>query len=133
MGLDLYANGAPFYIEIGYIGFAVIRQQIAHTYNREFGKLYEKQYKDPFFKGYTDEEIKRWNEICNDNLDLFLNHSDCDGRLSAKECRAIIEELDKLPPLEWPNEWRTDWLDKYEKIKELLRWCAQKRHTLYFG
>mgnify|MGYP007025305689 CR=1 FL=1 len=26
---------------------------------------------------------------------------------------------------------RTDWLEKYERIKELIRWCAKTRHTLY--
>lgn len=132
MGALFYANGLPDQISIGYIGFGMVRCQLARSFSEELGYIYEKPYKDMFFKGFSEEELERWNQICPEGLDLFLWVHDTDGKLSGSQCKKIISDLDKYP-MKWPDDWRTDWLEKYERIKELIRWCAKTRHTLYIG
>lgn len=130
MGCLLFAHGAPDEVSIGYIGFGIVRCQLANSFSRELGQLYEKPYNDFSFKGFSEEELERWNQICPEGLDLFLWVSSSNGKLSATQCKKVIFDLDKYP-MKWPGDWRTDWLEKYERIKELIRWCAKTRHTLY--
>lgn len=82
------------------------------------------------FKEFSEKEVEWWNRICPEGLDLFLWVHDTGGKLSASQCKKVISDLDKYP-MKWPDDWRTDWLEKYERIKELIRWCAKTRHTLY--
>lgn len=132
MSLDLSAKGyekEP--LHIGYIGFGVIGKCIASSYNEEFGKLYAIQYDNYPFKGYAEEQIDRWNEICDDDLDILLNHSDCDGKLTYQECRKIINALDKID-FKYSDEWRQDYKEKYYVLKDMIRYCAKNRKTLWF-
>ena len=46
MGVYLHANGAPDEISIGYIGFGMVRCQLANSFSKELGQMYEKPYKD---------------------------------------------------------------------------------------
>ena len=130
MGVYLHANGAPDEISIGYIGFGMVRCQLANSFSKELGQMYEKPYKDMSFKEFSEKEVEWWNRICPEGLDLFLWVHDTGGKLSASQCKKVISDLDKYT-MKWPDDWRTDWLEKYERIKELIRWCAKTRHTLY--
>lgn len=132
MGCLFYANNGPYEVSIGYIGFGMIRCQLARSFSEKFGEIYEKPYKYMFFEGFTEEDIEILNHICPKGLDLFLWFSDAGGKISSSECKDIICDLDKYP-MKWPDDWRTDWLEKYKKIKELIRWCAKTRHTLYIS
>lgn len=132
MGLDLRANGYPKEaLHIGYIGFGTVRKQIAKSYNEELGELYEKQYKGFCDYVYTDEEVNRYNEICDDDLDILLNHSDCEGKLTYQECKKIINALNKFE-FKYPDEWRQDYKEKYYVLKNMIEWGANNRRTLYF-
>lgn len=132
MGLDLKAKGYEGEsFRVGYIGFGWIRRCIANSYNEEFGKLYERPYVEYPFKGYAQAEVDRWNEICDDDLDILLNHSDCDGKLTWQECKKIIKALDKID-FKYPDEWRQDYKEKYYVLKEMIRYCAENRRTLHF-
>jgi hypothetical protein len=52
MGLTATAKGLTDEtgFDCGYITFGVYRQKVAYAYNEEIGRLYEKPYKDFFFK-----------------------------------------------------------------------------------
>lgn len=92
MGLAIRATG--FNEEIyhsGYMGFTWFRIELAKSYNPEFGSLYEKLTKEELF----DHEIKRMNELCNPDLDLFLQHSAA-GKLTPKECKLIYDVTKNL-------------------------------------
>lgn len=131
MGLDLRADGyekEP--LHIGYIGFGVIRQQIAKSYNKRIGELYEK-FSQIFGGSLTPEEIEEYNLICDDDLDILLNHSDCDGVLKYHECRKVIRALDRLD-FKYPDEWRQDYKEKYYILKDMIRYCAKNQKRLYF-
>ena len=131
MGLDLRANGYPKEeLHIGYMGFGVIRQQIARSYNEELGMLYDKTYTYLHYQ-YTEDEEKRWNEICNDDLDLLIWHSDYEGKLTYQECNKIFKVLNKLD-FKYPKEWRQDYKEKYYILKDMISWCGKNRITLYF-
>lgn len=132
MGLDLRADGYPKEgLHIGYIGFGVIRRQIAKSYNERLGEIYEKPYKNWDFS-YSQEEIEEYNSLCDDDLDILLNHSDCEGRMKYHECRKVIRALDRIE-FKYPDDWRQDWKEKYYILKDMIRYCAKNRKRLYFG
>lgn len=119
--------------DCGYISFGLYRQKVAFAYNEKFGKLYEKQYKGVLFQGYTDDELKSWNEICNDDLDIFLTHSDCDGKFTPQECKKIYEAMKDLKVemqghnygIMKPYDMHQQWLNMFEH-------CYRKRVNMYF-
>lgn len=82
----------------GYITFTKFCIALADAYNEEMGRLYRKYVESsfPFNPAMTEEEIKRYNEISNPDLNLFLLHSDCDGKLTPKECKKIYKAIKDL-------------------------------------
>lgn len=131
MGLDLRADGyQKEELHIGYIGFGIVRRQIAKSYSEEFGDLYSVTY-SLYGNQLTNDQVKRWNEICDDDLDLLLNHSDCDGHLKYHECKKIIKALDRID-FKYPDDWRQDYKEKYYVLKDMIRHCAKNRKRLYF-
>jgi hypothetical protein len=131
MGLDLRVDEYPKEeLSIGYIGFGILRRVIASSYNKEFGELYDVTYQ-LFGNQLTLDQLNRWNEICDDDLDILLNHSDCDGILKYHECRKVIRALDRIA-FNYPDDWRQDWKEKYFILKDMIRYCAKNRKRLYF-
>ena len=53
------------------------------------------------YLGYNETGTKKLNEINHELMPLF-NHSDCDGRLTVKECKSIVKGLNNI--LETFNE-----------------------------
>ncbi len=94
MGLDIKIKGLEREDTYhgGYITFNLYRKNVASAYNERLGELYKKTFKDEL----QPEEIEQWNKLCNDDLDIFLWHSDCDGKLTPEECKKIYNELKKL-------------------------------------
>jgi hypothetical protein len=136
MGLDVYAVGLTCETgySCGYITFGMYRQKVAHAYNEEFGRLYEKPYKDFFFKGYTENEIKRWNEICNDDLDIFLNHSDCGGKFTPQECRKVYNTMKGLKvEMQGHNYGVMKPYGMHEHWLNIFKHCYKRRVNLYFS
>lgn len=99
MGLDVSIKGLDYgnTYHGGYIRFGEYRINIAKAINKKIGEIYEKQYRN-FDYRYSEDDIKEWNKILPDKspLDIFLWHSDCDGKFTYKECREIYNELKKL-------------------------------------
>lgn len=81
---------------------------------------------------YSQEEIEEYNSLCDDDLDILLNHSDCEGRMKYHECRKVIRALDRIE-FKYPDDWRQDWKEKYYILKDMIRYCAKNRKRLYFG
>jgi len=136
MGLTVSAKGlsGEQTYDCGYITFAAYRQKVAYAWNEEFGKLYEKPYKDYSFQGYTDEEIERWNAICNDDLDIFLNHSDCDGKFTPQECKKIYEAMKELKvDMKGHNYGVMKTYDMHEQWLYMFKHCYQRRVNMYFS
>lgn len=127
MGLDINIKGLTREdtYHSGYIRFNVYRKEIANAYNKRIGELYEKTFKEDL----QPEEIEEWNTLCNDDLDIFLWHSDCDGKLTSQECKKIYDELKKLDieDIYYSNKYNMHqlWLN-------MLQFCYKHRVNMYF-
>lgn len=127
MGLDIHIKGLEREdtYHCGYITFNLYRKNVASAYNERLGELYKKTFKDEL----QPEEIKEWNNLCNDDLDIFLWHSDCDGKLTPEECKKNYNELKKLnvKDLPYSDKWTMQklWLN-------MLQFCYKHRVNMWF-
>ena len=112
----------------GYIKFDEYRMRIVKAFNKKLAKIYEKGYLNFNYK-MTDNEIKRWNNLCNDDLDIFLWHSDCDGKLTPQECKKIFNVLKNLivEDFKYNDKWTMHqlWLNMFE-------YCYKHKVNMYF-
>ncbi|MGX8833989.1 hypothetical protein ACWG0P_07225 [Amedibacillus sp. YH-ame6] len=134
MGLDISIKGMSYEdtYHCGYITFGLYRCAVATAYNKEFGEIYEKPYKNFFYES-NEEDIKRWNELCNDDLDLFLNHSDCGGKLTWKECKKIYDVMKDLKVNMRGHNYATmNEYDMHQQWLNMFKFCATKRVNMYF-
>jgi hypothetical protein len=139
MGLMITAKG--FKEEIynsGYVGFTNFRVALAKSYNQEFGELYEKWIKAVSFGTLSlykmsKEEMERLNELANVDLDLLLLHSDCDGKLTPKECKKIYEVTKNLK-CDYPQcNYITDTgKNQLEVFNCALLHCWKRRVNMWF-
>lgn len=131
MGLDIYAKGLKYEdsYHCGYIKFGMYRKAVAKAYNERIGELYEKTYKDDL----TNEEIKEWNKLCNDDLDIFLWHSDCDGKLTPKECKKVFNAMKDLKiDMQGNNYIKMNNYTMHEQWLKMLEHCYKRRVNMYF-
>jgi len=47
-------------------------------------------------KTHTIEGTKKWADLPKDDLHILLNHSDCDGHITAKRCEKLAKRLDEV-------------------------------------
>jgi len=127
MGLDVKIKGLDREntYHASYIGFAEYRRRIADAYNKIIGELYRKTYKEDL----TKEEIEEWNKLCNENLDIFLWHSDCDGKFTPKECKKIY---DVLKTLNVDMFYRKNNITMHELWLNMFKHCYKRRVNMYF-
>lgn len=129
MGLDLYAKGCELKFHIGYMRFADLRTAIVKAaYDAEMYRMYHAGCHYPF-KGFTEAETYYWNNHCNDDLDLLIWHSDCDGVLKSGQCKKIYNAMKDLC-LDSEDDWIKE---KFAELKTIIKWCADNRKTLVFG
>ncbi len=130
MGLDVYAKGLvnserpeASFITIGYIGYSFIMKELARiAYCAEMSDLYS-----DYRHIWTQADCDFWNARCNDDLDLLLFHSDCDGKFTPKECRRVYNAIKGF---RLDNERLNAYL---EKFKAAFKHCAERRVNLYYG
>lgn len=72
------------------------------------------------YAGYNDLGVKNLSDIKHPLMPLF-NHSDCDGRLTVKECKSIVKGLNNVLENFTENE-KYDF-DFKEKIKQFRDGC----------
>ena len=125
MGLALVATGFNKDMHIGYGGFSGVRCRIAKAYSEKHGKLYEEMLRS--FRGLADDFNDRWNDGCNDDLDILLWHSDCDGKLTYQECGKIYNVLKTLDVEDAKDEESF-----YNDFVEMLQHCHKRRVNMYF-
>ena len=126
MGLDVVAKGMPNF-RLAYSTYYRMRMLIIkEAYGDRCEEIFRKQYA-------SDEDIAYWNSVCNDDLDLFLLHSDCDGKFTAKECKRIYKALE---PIHIDREgWgfdRADRCNMLDQWKRMFKHCMDKRVNMYY-
>lgn len=115
--------------ECGYLTFDHFRIELAKTYNEEFGELYEEWCRGTL----TEEELPRMNELSNDDLDIFLTHSDNDGKFTPSECRKIYNAIKDLRmDMQGHNYGIMKPYNMLEQWKGIFKHCYQHRVNLYF-
>lgn len=135
MGLVIRATGFNETIyDSGYMGFTHFRVAVAKAYNQEFGELYERWIhccitSEEFLKCDSD----RINELANVDLDLLLLHSDCDGKLTPKECKRIYEVTKNLS-CDYPlcNYITNTGKNQLEVFNRALLHCWKRRVNMWF-
>lgn len=101
MGITIRSKNKE--IDMGYMGFFQLRTDIARHIDITFGRLYtnvtqthnEKDYEEAWNRivEYTNtkfnyekkSEVNRFQRVIN-----FLFYSDCDAKMTAAECRAVL-------------------------------------------
>lgn len=132
MGLCATAKGLTAETEFncGYITYGNFVRNLAYAYNREIGEMFEKLY---YTDDLTEEEEIRWNEICDDGLDLLLFHSDCDGKFTWRECRQIYNSIKGLHmDMMGHNYGVMEPYNMLEHWKNIFLHCAKRRVNLYY-
>lgn len=133
MGLDINIKGLSREDTYhgGYIRFANYRVKVAKAFNKAIGEIYEKTYKDYDYK-FTEEDKKQWNEFLSDEnaaMNKFLWHSDCDGKITPKECKEIYKELKNLDVEETFYDEKTT---MHELWLKMFEYCYKHRVNMWF-
>lgn len=131
MGLDVRVTGLERQdtYHCGYITFNVYRKKVASAYDKRLGELYEKTFNEEL----TDEEIDEWNKLCNDDLDIFLFHSDCEGKFTPKECKKIYDAMKDLKiDMQGHNYVEMNFYNMHEMWLNMFKHCYKRRVNLYF-
>ena len=133
MGLCAHAKGLTAETEFycGYLTYGNFLKNLAYAYHKEIGEMFE------LLLGgvqLTEEQENRWNEICNDDLDLLLFHSDCDGKFTWKECRRIYNAIKDLHmEMQGHNYGVMKPYNMLEHWKNIFLHCARRRVNLYYS
>ena len=134
-------------IDLGYGGFANLRNTIANCLDTEFATLYKEltlyyNYREKGFNSqeeFFEDHDNRVLEICTrKNLDEevvnFLYRSDCDCRsVSYKTCRHLWKYIkDYDDDICYGYIGRPD-CAMFKDFKEIVETCAKKRWVMYFS
>lgn len=133
MGLWATAKGLTTETEYncGYITYGKFLINLAYAYNREIGSIFEELCITG--KNFSEEQARRWIELCNDDLDLLLFHSDCDGKFTWKECRRIYNAIKDLKmDMMGHNYGVMKTYNMLEHWKNIFLHCARRRVNLYY-
>lgn len=135
MGLLITINSKGFDEEIydsGYDGFTKFRIELAKSYNEEFGELYER-WIYCCNTGEDFEDSQRINELANEDLNLLLLHSDCDGKLNPKECKRIYSVTKDLKCDYSQHNYATDvGKNQLEVFNQALLYCWKHKVNMWF-
>lgn len=137
MGLTVSAKGLSCEdsYDCGYITFGAFRIALAKAYNEEFGNLYEKWHQGAIFGGpLTKSELKRANELSSDGLNIFLTHSDCEGKFTPKECKKVYDAIKDIKmDMQGHNYGIMKPYNMLDQWKGIFKHCYKRRVNLYFG
>lgn len=134
MGLYATAKGltAETSFECGYLTYGTfILELIKTAYGEECMKIFRQHMIDG--KGFTQAECDIWNAKCNDDLDIFIQHSDCDGKFTPAECRKIYNAMKDLKmDMIGQNYGVKKPYNMLEHWKNIFYHCAKRRVNLYY-
>lgn len=132
MGLCATAKGltAETEFDCGYLTYDRFLRNLAYAYNEEIGEMFESVCNG---NRLTEQQESRWNKICNDDLDLLLFHSDCDGEFTPKECRRIYNAIKDLHmDMQGHNYIVMKPYNMLEHWKNIFLHCARRRVKLRY-
>lgn len=134
MGLEVRAKGltAETGFSCGYMTYGkFIMELVRVAYGERCYHIFKNEvlFKEP----PTAREVEYWNERCNDDLDILILHSDCDGKFTPKECRKIYNAMKDLhSDMQGHNYGVMKTYNMFEQWKSIFKHCADRRVNLYF-
>ena len=137
MGITITATNSKYDFDMGYGGFFNLRKNIALALDKDFGENYA-----DLGTCYTKEQFAQNDRVAemiinskgldkeySDVID-FLYMSDCEGKISYKTCRKI---LNLIKDIDYGNKgFRYVMLmnNDYGEFKEFLQECVSHRRNL---
>lgn len=135
MGLYAHAKGLndETCFDCGYLTYgSFIMEMIRVAYGEKCRDIY----RHALFRGmaFSDDEVAYWDAHCNDDLDILIWHSDCDGKFTPQECRKIYNAMKDLKSdMKGHNYGVMKPYNMFEHWKNIFQHCAQRRVTLYYS
>ena len=139
MSLDIRTSDGQLDFHIGYVGFTRMRSFFILHYGKD---VYE-DYNYIFMMIKPSDELDRLFEdllIKIGDLGILINHSDCDGELTSKECKQLLPYLcvdeDKINQASTVdnNTYYNRIISMMYDFIELVKYCASNDDVkLIFG
>lgn len=133
LGLTVRIKGYEGAYDCGYITYGNF---IMRLIKEAYGERCYKAFWDSLTNNrpFTDLDEKVWAEHQIDDLELWIWHSDCDGKFTPKECRKIYNAIKDL---EIPDFYAHNYGDMkpynmLERWKDMFLYCAKHRVNMYF-
>lgn len=134
MGLDVRSKclDSNQDISCGYIAYnRFIEELVRVAYGEELGSAFHDEIRH--IRNFTEEEINKWNSICNKDLDLLIFHSDCDGKFTWQECGRIYKAMKDLKSDMMGHSYgNPTTFNVFEHWKEMFRLCWKHKNTMYY-
>ena len=134
MGLDVRAKGLTD--ETGFsCGYITYGRFIMELIKVAYGEGCYDIYRNSLFdcEPFTEKEVEYWNARCNDDLDVLIFHSDCDGKFTPTECRKIYNAMKDLhSDMQWHNYGVMKPYNMFDHWKAIFKHCADRRVNLYY-
>lgn len=135
MGLTAHAKGLTDEtgFDCGYITYGTfIMELIKVAYGEKMYNIFRNRLlsREPF----AEKEIEYWNTHCNDDLDLLIFHSDCEGKFTPQECKKIYNAMKDLKSdMQGHNYGVMKPYNMFEHWKAIFKHCAERRVNLYYS
>lgn len=135
MGLCANAKGLDDEtgFECGYLTYGHFLMNLAEAaYGQQMGAIYKN---NEFLHGkWSESDIEYWNKRCNEDIDILLFHSDCDGKFTPEECRRIYNAIKDLKmDMVGHNYGVMKNYNMLEHWKNIFHHCAKRRVNLYYS
>lgn len=133
MGLTVRIKGFNGAYDCGYITYGNF---IMRLIKEAYGNVCLEMFQRSLYTGkpFTDLDEKEWAKHQNDDLDLWIWHSDCDGKFTPSECRRIYNAIKDMhiPDFYAHNYGDMQQYNMLGRWKEMFRHCARRRVNMYF-
>lgn len=135
MGLYATAKGLndETSYDCGYLTYGHFLMNLAETaYGQQMGAIYKNN--EFLHRKWCESDIEYWNKRCNDDIDILLFHSDCDGKFTPQECRRIYNAIKDLKmDMVGHNYGIMKNYNMLEHWKNIFYHCAKRRVNLYYS
>lgn len=134
MGLYATAKGltTETSFDCGYLTYGTfILELIKTAYGDKCHEIFKRSLLSQ--KPFSDEDERYWNAHCIDDLEIFIWHSDCDGKFTPQECKKIYHAIKDLHmDMQGHNYGVMRPYNMLDHWKTIFKHCADRRVNLYY-
>jgi len=131
MGVGFHVDGHECKASWSYLGFHAFRKRLANTIGIDLENMQGFSKKHPDDINYVKTGIIPWDNV-RSPLKYLLDHSDCDGEISSKQCGWIWPILEKIIDL-----WESSSQNEYDILQASnlivsMKYCYVNNKPLEF-